>query len=573
MTMNDWQDLEAFTAVAEELSFSRAAARLYTSQPAVSRRVARLESEIGTLLLERSTREIRLTAAGRALRDGARELVALRDDIADRTLAAASAAPADPLGLPAELRIALTSTGMTHVPARLRETFPGLTYVLRSTTIAGALGGLGAQEIDACCGFALPAEPLTAERDVVVRTLALAPIWIAIAGHDPAVQDAGTRISVFAERDWVLSPDVSTREAQLLVLREHGIARPKVTHLSDDPQLVADLVRHSGAVTFTFPGSSASAGVAKVRVADDAVCRLIFAWNSNALDTRQAMVLGEEIGSSTLRAATADGLGLDWFTAHSTPLSARWLASRTAGSAGTVTRPSRGEAVPLPARLRVGTQLNYVKLTREVLTTAAPETAWSFTKDHAPALLEAMRGGELDVIIGYAYPAQPLPSASDIQLRTVLTEPQWVFASTAHPAADEENGATLADFAQDRWLLSSPSVPVRKWELEVLRAAGIDPDHADSVPAAAVESLIDSGEAVCFAAPTVVPHALRAVVPLKDAPRWRLYLAWTNRSLDPQQAKRVHELVLEVYRVMVARCPRYSRWIAAHHEDFPALPL
>lgn len=59
--------LRYFRAVAEELSFSKAALRLRIAQPALSRAVQELEAEVGTLLLDRSRRGIRLTPAGDVL--------------------------------------------------------------------------------------------------------------------------------------------------------------------------------------------------------------------------------------------------------------------------------------------------------------------------------------------------------------------------------------------------------------------------------------------------------------------------------------------------------------------------
>ena len=56
--------LRYFVAVAEELSFTRAANRLNTSQPQLSRYVQQLELELGTMLLDRTERQIKLTAAG-----------------------------------------------------------------------------------------------------------------------------------------------------------------------------------------------------------------------------------------------------------------------------------------------------------------------------------------------------------------------------------------------------------------------------------------------------------------------------------------------------------------------------
>ena len=60
-------------AVAEELNFRRAAERCRVAQPALSRRVKRLEEELGVLLLHRTKREVRLTGAGETFLKAARE--------------------------------------------------------------------------------------------------------------------------------------------------------------------------------------------------------------------------------------------------------------------------------------------------------------------------------------------------------------------------------------------------------------------------------------------------------------------------------------------------------------------
>ncbi|MEP6955299.1 MAG: LysR family transcriptional regulator, partial [Chthoniobacterales bacterium] len=59
--------LRYFVAVAEELSFRRAAERLHLAQPSLGRQIRDLEEEIGERLLERDRRRVTLTDAGRVL--------------------------------------------------------------------------------------------------------------------------------------------------------------------------------------------------------------------------------------------------------------------------------------------------------------------------------------------------------------------------------------------------------------------------------------------------------------------------------------------------------------------------
>ncbi|MFJ9175818.1 LysR family transcriptional regulator [Streptomyces sp. NPDC102360] len=70
------RDLRYFTAVAEELHFTRAAERLYVSQPALSKQIRMLEKQVGAALFERDRRAVRLTEVGAALLPHARRMVA-----------------------------------------------------------------------------------------------------------------------------------------------------------------------------------------------------------------------------------------------------------------------------------------------------------------------------------------------------------------------------------------------------------------------------------------------------------------------------------------------------------------
>ncbi|RKQ97228.1 DNA-binding transcriptional LysR family regulator [Kushneria sinocarnis] len=76
----DTQSLRAFLAVAEQGSFSLAAEQLHLTQPAVSKRVAVLESQIGARLFDRIGRHIGLTEAGHTLLPRARQILVMFDD-------------------------------------------------------------------------------------------------------------------------------------------------------------------------------------------------------------------------------------------------------------------------------------------------------------------------------------------------------------------------------------------------------------------------------------------------------------------------------------------------------------
>ena len=77
----DLSELQVFLMVAREGSFSRAAERLYRTQPAVSLTIRKLEDGLGQPLFVRGARPVRLTDAGTLLREYAERLINLRDEV------------------------------------------------------------------------------------------------------------------------------------------------------------------------------------------------------------------------------------------------------------------------------------------------------------------------------------------------------------------------------------------------------------------------------------------------------------------------------------------------------------
>lgn len=76
----DFIQLQSLIAIAEERSFTRAAHRVFVSQPAISRQIKLLEDELGVPLVERQKKQTIMTAAGKALVERARHIIAVLED-------------------------------------------------------------------------------------------------------------------------------------------------------------------------------------------------------------------------------------------------------------------------------------------------------------------------------------------------------------------------------------------------------------------------------------------------------------------------------------------------------------
>ena len=131
--------LRCFSAVAEELHFARAAARLHIEQSPLSRTIKELESDLGTQLFERTTRSTRLTFAGQVLLNDVRRLFTVLDQARDNVRAAAS-------GHRGMLRIAVSDgvvpQRFSSLLARCREQEPDIEIRLFEVPLAQQVRGL-----------------------------------------------------------------------------------------------------------------------------------------------------------------------------------------------------------------------------------------------------------------------------------------------------------------------------------------------------------------------------------------------------------------------------------------------
>ncbi|GAA3769320.1 LysR family transcriptional regulator [Streptomyces phyllanthi] len=147
--MPDIRLLRAFLAVAEELHFTRAAARLYVAQQALSRDIRRLERELGAELFVRTTRQVALTADGARLLPYARRVLEAWEELLEAFGRAGRPASGRPL------LVDVNSPGLVgeRILARARELAPEEELMTRyESGLTGAAAELLAGRLDASFG-------------------------------------------------------------------------------------------------------------------------------------------------------------------------------------------------------------------------------------------------------------------------------------------------------------------------------------------------------------------------------------------------------------------------------------
>jgi DNA-binding transcriptional LysR family regulator len=145
MTHSDLKTLRYFSVLAETLSFTSAATKLRISQPALSLAMQRLEEQMGVPLLNRTNRAVFLTPAGKAYAQGAREVLALVDQVERSVAAIASGAE----GL---CRIGFVQSAsfdfLPELLASLQRQLPGIRFNVAAHTSHDQMSRLDQGELD-----------------------------------------------------------------------------------------------------------------------------------------------------------------------------------------------------------------------------------------------------------------------------------------------------------------------------------------------------------------------------------------------------------------------------------------
>ncbi|MBD1554315.1 LysR substrate-binding domain-containing protein [Pseudomonas typographi] len=228
--MNLFQ-LRAFDAVAKEGSFTRAAERLFISQPAVTGHVKALEAHYHVLLLRRGARTVSLTPEGKQLASITHALFGLADE-AHAWLEARREVLSGQLAIAAD-----SPQQVMPLLARLREHHPGVVVQLTLGNAQSTLDALLAEQVDvALITTAAPRHGLHLQPLAASRLLLLLPIGHPWAGC-PAV-----RVAQLEGQGMVLREPGSMTRQTLETACQHAAAKPQVMLVVGSREAVGEAV-------------------------------------------------------------------------------------------------------------------------------------------------------------------------------------------------------------------------------------------------------------------------------------------------------------------------------------------
>jgi DNA-binding transcriptional LysR family regulator len=231
--------LRYFVAVAEELSFTRAAERLHIGQPPLSQQIQALEAEVGAQLLERNKRWVRLTGPGKLFLEDARRMLALAEQAKETARRAQR-------GEAGELRIGFTfSTPFTPLFAsmvrRYRQQYPGVVLTFIEMTTLRQLEKLEARELD--LGF-VRSVSVPIPDTITLTTLRTDPLRLVLPADSPLAAQESVSVKDLEGLPFVIFPqDAGTGiHPQLFRLCRAAGFTPQIAMEAGEPSTIIGLV-------------------------------------------------------------------------------------------------------------------------------------------------------------------------------------------------------------------------------------------------------------------------------------------------------------------------------------------
>jgi DNA-binding transcriptional LysR family regulator len=221
------RQLEYFVAVADESHFTRAARRMHVSQSGLSASIRALEVELGAPLFLRTTRQVELTQAGRALLPEARRALGTIESARDAVAAVQGL-------LRGTLSVgSLQCLHVVHLPAvlaRFHEIHPGVEIRMRQSGNAELVEEVRAGRLDLAF---VTRQPKIAD-DLRVSTLASEPLVLACAPESPFAGRESVELAELAGQSFVdFNPDWGTRDEVDRTLAAAGVERHVAVEVND----------------------------------------------------------------------------------------------------------------------------------------------------------------------------------------------------------------------------------------------------------------------------------------------------------------------------------------------------
>jgi DNA-binding transcriptional LysR family regulator len=233
----DLRLVEYFVAVAEELHFGRAAERLHIAQPSLSQQIRRLEQQLGVRLLERTSRNVQLTAAGEALCGEGRSILSQ----AQHAIATTRAAGAERLtvafyGTPA-------SSLLPAVLAAFGESHPSFEVSVRELLL-GSVDEILDGTVDLAFTRLLPGQT-----DLEVEIIANEPRVAALPISHPLANRNSLALTELKDESFITNPAVGDDRAPprwLAEQRRHGLPGRVACKASSVQEILALVASNRG---------------------------------------------------------------------------------------------------------------------------------------------------------------------------------------------------------------------------------------------------------------------------------------------------------------------------------------
>lgn len=264
--------LRYFLAVANELHFGRAAARLYISQPSLSNQIRTLERTLGTDLFVRTSRQVELTTAGRALLEEAPRALAALERAARRARLAGQ-------GIAGTVRLGYAPMAgyeiLRAIVAAVELDSPNLTVIASESFSAQIPGRVLAGELDV--GVALFPESM---RGVRSESLRVEPLALLLAEDHPLAEVDPIPVGSLESETLLLFPRelAPAYYDRVIAACEQSGFQPRIRTFADPPPQA--MVARVGATreiglppsSFAFHAAAAQLGVVARTVVEPTIC-------------------------------------------------------------------------------------------------------------------------------------------------------------------------------------------------------------------------------------------------------------------------------------------------------------